>query len=246
MSGVADRGNREGHGWGAYFWPLVSFLLLVELGRRLPEGTDTYLLPIKVAVPGGLLVYYFARGHYPELRRYPFGVTGAVLDFAVGVAGAALWMAPYLLFESWRPEEPGFDAHQWGASLAPLVLFIRGLGYGIVTPFAEELLVRSWLIRYIDVFDRTGDFRDAPIGHYTLRSFIVVVVFFTFSHMPWEWPVAVAWVVATTLWLYYRKHLMSLVIVHAGSNLAILVFVILMNGSWTDADGNPLSLWFFV
>ena len=60
------------------------------------------------------------------------------------------------------------------------------------------------------------------------------------------WPVAVAWVVGTTLWLYYRKNLMSLVIVHAGSNLSILLFVVFGSGKWLDAEGFPIDLWFFV
>ena len=48
------------------------------------------------------------------------------------------------------------------------------------------------------------------------------------------------------LWFYYRKNLMSMVILHAGSNLTIFFVVITQTGKWLDADGNPLSLWFFV
>jgi len=221
-------------------------MLVVEIRRRVPEGFEPYLLPIQVAAPLGLLLFYYARGHYPELRRYPFGAAGIALDFAVGLVGASLWMAPYLFFASMRPDDPGFDPNQWGASLLPAVVILRGIGYGLVTPFMEELFLRSWLIRYVDVFDKPDDFRDVPIGRFRWPSLLVVVSYFTFSHVPWEWPVAVVWVVLTTLWLYYRKNLMSLVIVHAGSNLGILAFVILQSGRWLDADGNPLSLWFFV
>ena len=238
--------KRRDHGWGAYFLPLVSFMLAIELGRKLPDGFEPFVLPLQVAAPLGFLVFYYRRGHYPELRRYPFGAAGIALDFAVGLAGAALWMAPYLFFASLRPDDAGFDPNQWGASLAPLVLIVRGVGYGLVTPFMEELFVRSWLIRYIDVCNKPGDFRNVPIGRFRWPSFLVVVLYFTFSHVPWEWPVAVVWIVLTTLWLYYRKNLMSLVIVHAGSNLGILAFVILQSGKWLDEEGNPLSLWFFL
>ena len=48
-----------------------------------------------------------------------------------------------------------------------------------MTPFVEELFVRGWLARYADVFDRSDDFRDVPIGRYSLRSFATVVIFFT-------------------------------------------------------------------
>jgi CAAX prenyl protease-like protein len=221
-------------------------MVVVEIGRKLPDGFDAYVQPIQVAVPLGFLLYYYARGHYPELRRYPFGAAGIALDFGVGLAGAALWMAPYLCFAWLRPDDPGFDPNQWGASVAFLALTVRGIGFGLVTPFMEELFVRSWLMRYVDVYNKPVDFRDVPIGRFRWPSFLVIVIYFTFSHVPWEWPVAFAWVSLTTLWLYYRKNLMSLVIVHAGSNLGILAFVMLQSGKWLDEEGNPLSLWFFL
>jgi len=238
--------RREGHGWGAYFLPYVAFMLVVSLDDKLPETLRAVVLPLQAAVPLGFLLFYYHRGQYPELRSYPFGIRGFALDFAVGLAGAALWMAPYLWIDSIRPDEPGFDPTLWGASLVPLALFVRALGYGLVTPFMEELFVRSWLIRYADVCDTHDDFRDVPIGRFSWRSFVVVVVWFALSHLAWERPVAIAWVVLTTLWFYQRKNVMSLVIVHAGSNLGILAFVISQSGRWLDTNGNPISLWFFV
>jgi hypothetical protein len=239
-------GRSEGHGWGAYWLPYLVFMLVISVGEKLPDGLRAFALPLQLAVPLGFLLFYYRRGHYPELRGYPFGLKGFALDFGVGIAGAALWMAPYLWIDSMRPDEPGFDPALWGASLVPLALFVRAVGYGIVTPFMEELFVRSWLIRYIDVCDKRDDFRDIPIGRFRWRSFIVVTIWFVVSHVVWEWPVAMAWVILTTLWFYHRKNLMSLVIAHAGSNLGILAFVILQSGRWLDADGNPISLWFFV
>jgi len=221
-------------------------MLVVSLRGELPEAAGAYLLPLQVAAPLGFLLYYYRRGHYPELRTYPFGVAGIALDFAVGVAGAALWMAPYLCFESMRPDEAGFDPTLWGAALVPLALLVRALGYGIVTPVMEELFVRSWLLRYVDVCEKPTDFRDVPIGRFRWRSFAVVVIWFTLSHLAWERPVAIAWIVLTMLWFYYRKNLLSLVITHAGSNLGILAFVVLQSGRWLDAEGQPISLWFFV
>ena len=139
---------------------------------------------------GGLGVGIVAGG--PLFDRYPRRplFVGCML-----IAGAALWVAPYLYFESMRPADAGFDPNQWGASFAALVLIVRGVGYGLVTPFMEELFVRSWLIRYVDVYDKPDDFRDVPIGRFRWPSFLVVVFYFTFSHVSWEWPVAVVWIV---------------------------------------------------
>jgi CAAX prenyl protease-like protein len=239
--------ERKGHGWGAYFWPYVSFLLIVEIAGRLPAAAAPYLLPIKVAIPLGLIVGYYARGHYPELRGYRFSFGGVAQDVLVGVVGAAMWMAPYILSDSLRPDsENAFDPRQFGPSLAGLALALRAIGYGIATPFVEELFVRSWLMRYAEVFDRRVDFRDVPIAHFAWRSFAVVVVWFTFSHVSWEWPVALAWILLTQAWFHHRRHLASMVIVHASSNLSILAFVVLFSGVFLDGQGQPIDLWFFV
>jgi CAAX prenyl protease-like protein len=252
--------TREGHGWWPYLLPIFVFLALGEIAGRFPEAARPAFLPLKVLLPGGLFVFYLRRGYYPELRGYPTSLRGVTLDVLVGVAGAALWMAPYIAMLWAKPAfwtagwpewlQPGaddaFDPNQLGASLVGLTLGLRCLGYGVVTPFVEELFVRSWLLRYVDVFDKKVDFRDVPIARFSWRSFLAVVVFFTISHVPWEWPVAVLWIVGTQLWFYHRGHLASLVIVHAGSNLSIFFFVLAMSGRLVDGAGAPIDLWFFI
>jgi CAAX prenyl protease-like protein len=239
--------QRDGHGWGAYFWPYVSFLGIIELSRRFPDDYQPGFLLLKVAVPLGLLVWYFRRGAYPELRGHRWSWLGAAQDVAIGVLGAAIWMAPFIISDSLRPDSEGaFDPNQFGPSLAWFTLLVRAIGYGVATPFIEELFVRSWLHRYVEVFDQRRDFRDVPIGHYTRRSLAVVVVWFTVSHVPWEWPVAFAWILLTQLWFYHTRSLVSMVVVHATSNLSILAFVIAFSGWFTDGQGQPIALWFFV
>lgn len=239
--------ERKGHGWGAYFWPYLSFLFIIELSGRFPDEFAPYFLVLKVAVPLGLLVWYFRNGAYPELRQTTWNPGDILQDVTVGVAGAAIWMAPYILSDSLRPDAEGaFDPNQFGPSLSWLALSVRAVGYGVATPFIEELFVRSWLHRYIEVFDRRVDFRDVPIGQYSRRSLAIVLVWFTFSHVSWEWPVAVAWILLTQLWFYHRRNLASMVIVHAASNLSILAFVIAFSGTFLDGQGRPINLWFFV
>ena len=65
-------------------------------------------------------------------------------------------------------------------------------------------------------------------------------------HVPWEWAVAVPWVALTNLWFYRRRNLVSIMIVHGGTNAALLLLAVFGDGWFTDADGSPLSLWFFV
>jgi CAAX prenyl protease-like protein len=226
---------------------MFSFLLLVELGRRVPTPIKPLLAVASVAVPLAVLLWHAHRSGYPELRGLRWNARDLALDVGIGVLGAALWVAPYLWIPGARPEaDAAFDPQHLGASREWLALSLRAIGYCAVTPFVEELFVRSWLARYADVFDRPDDFRDVPIARYSLRSFATVVVFFTLSHQPWEWPVAVVWIVLTQLWFYRRRHLLPLVLVHAVSNLSIFLLVLIADGKLRDPDGSALSLWFFL
>ncbi len=226
--------------------PFFGFLLLVSFGANLSEATQPAWLVVKVAVPGGLFLWFALRGAYPELRGFRFSARGVAADVGIGLLGAAVWVAPYLVFDSLRPEPGGFDVELFGAGREWLALAVRGIGYALVTPFVEELFMRSWLLRYAEVFDRSTDFRDVPIAHFSWRSFTIVVLFFMASHLPWEWWVMSIWTVGTMLWFYHRKHIVSLIVVHAVTNAAILGFAAWGDGRFVDAEGAPISLWFFV
>ena len=238
--------DRRGHGWWPYWLPFFGFLLLVQAGGLFADAPGFFLF-LKVAVPLGLFLYFLSQGSYPELRDYPGGAGAVAADVGVGLLGAALWVAPPILIDAMRPEGPGFDPAILGASSVALVLSVRAVGYGLVTPFVEELFMRSWLLRYAEVFDGRRDFRDVPIAHFSWKSFAIVIGFFLLSHVWWwEYPLMLVWAVGTQLWFYHRGHLMPIVIVHAVTNLAILAFVIVADGHFLDATGAPISLWFLV
>lgn len=246
MSGAAAR--ERGHGWWPYVLPYVAFLGVVELGRRAPEDLAPWLLVLKPGIPAALMVYFLLRGAYPELRARRSGIGSRLSDVAVGLVLAALWMAPYIAFTGLRPDATdAFDPMQLGESMVPAVLGLRMLGYGLVTPFFEELFIRSFVMRYSEVYSSHGDFRDVPLAHFGWTSFIVTTVIFTLGHVPWEYWVAIPWVVLTNLWFYYRKDLYAVILVHATTNAAILLFVAWADGLLFDAQGGlGLSLWFFV
>src|SRR5262245_41870845 len=182
--------TRPGHGTWPDLPPIVSFLAVTEASRRAPESLAAAFAVAKVLVPLAVLLYHARRSGYPELRGLHWSAKDFALDVLVGLAGAALWVAPYLWIAAMRPEpDVAFDPGELGASREWLSLTIRLIGYAVVTPFAEELFVRGWLARYADVFDGREDFREVPIARYSLRSFLTVTLFFTVSHQPWEWPV---------------------------------------------------------
>lgn len=241
-------GAREGHGWWPYVLPYASFLLLSELGARLPEAADPVMLGVKPAIVLGMILWFRARGAYPEWRGAGarIGGIGGLMDVAVGLALTAVWVAPYLLFPSLRPD-PGsaFDPAMAGERWIPLIVGLRLFGYALVTPLFEELFIRSFVMRMADAWE-VRDFRDLPIARYSLRSMLVTVVIFTAGHVPWEWWVCVPWVVLTNLWFYHRKSLSAVMLVHGVTNAALLGLAVFGGGWLTDADGSPFSFWFFV
>jgi CAAX prenyl protease-like protein len=234
---------RTGHGWWPYVAPYLAFLGTVEVTGRMDDLAAVGLF-LKPAVPGLLMIYFARGGAYPELRGPSLDAGLRLLDVAVGMALAVLWVAPFVFVEAIRPEATPFDPKQLGTDAVALVLGLRMLGYGLVTPFFEEIFIRSFVMRYADVFQQRGDFRDIPLARFTRVSFVTSIVVFTMGHVPWEWWVAVPWVVLTNLWFYYRKDLYAVIVVHAATNASLLV------GAWLYGDrfggANPISLWLFV
>ena len=152
---MAESGQRAGQqgrssGWAPYWAPMVSFLLVVELSGRVPDQFAPIFLVLRVAAPLGFFAYFLRRGAYPELAGARWGAW-ALADVAVGLLGAALWIAPFLLWDALRPDEPGFDIELLGPRRRVVHPTLRFIGYAGVTPFVEELFVRSWLLRYVDV-----------------------------------------------------------------------------------------------
>ena len=118
--------RRPGHGWWPYLAPLFSFLALLELGRRAGPTYEPAFALASVLVPFAVLLYHAVRTGYPELRGLPPGVAGLAGDVAVGLAGAALWVAPYLFVAALRPApDADFDPALFGASREWLALSLR-------------------------------------------------------------------------------------------------------------------------
>ncbi|MBI1355534.1 MAG: CAAX prenyl protease-related protein [Acidobacteria bacterium] len=232
--------------WLPYFGPMVGFAAVLALGDYAPPSAALPLMAARVAVPAGLFLYFFSKGSYPELKQGRLG-SGAALDVALGIAVAALWMAPYLLFPGLRPGlDEAFDPAAAGEGSRMAMLALRLLGFAAVTPFVEELLVRSFLLRAADTYDTGQDFRELPIGRFAWRSFLVTVAWFTFTHSQWEWPVAFLTCVIYNLWLYRRKSIGALILTHAATNAALFGAVAWGSGKISDANGDFPNLWFFL
>ncbi len=240
---------RETHGWWPYALPYIAFLLMSEVGSRLPDAADPYVLVVKPGLVLGLMAWFWRNGAYPECRgvNARIGLVGGVQDILVGLALTVVWVVPFIFIPWIRPEPGGeFDPAMAGAELTGLILCARLFGYALVTPLFEELFIRSFVMRIADVWDSDRDFRDQPIARYTRLSMIVTVVVFCLGHIPWEWWVCVPWIVLSNLWFYHRKRLGAVMLVHAVTNAALLALAIWGGDLFQNSDGSAFSFWFFV
>ena len=226
--------------WLPYFAPMIAFALVLQAGEYLPPSAALASMTMRVLVPLAVFVYFLRLGSYPELKG--FSLTGWNLaDVAVGLGVAALWMTPYLLWPNLRPDDPSdaFNPAAAGEGLRTAMLALRFAGFVLVTPFIEELLVRSYLLREAEVYNSDQSFRSIPVGTFAWTGFLVTVVWFTFTHVQWEWPVAAATGVIYNLWLYQRRHIGALILTHAVTNAALFAAVL-----WADRTGR--DWWFFL
>ncbi len=242
--------------WVPYLVPYGVFLLINEIQAR-PIGRDSLLLwVLRVVVPLGLLLYYLRRGAFPELRSFRPTLAGVASDVLVGLAVTLLWVTPYVLGGLAGPA-PGhaFDPDRLGPGLRELVLGLRLAGFAGVTPFVEELFVRSFLVRASELasvsglrleIDERRDWREIPIGVFTRWSFLITLLYFTLSHSPWEWPVAAATGAVYNLWLMRRREIGALVVTHAVTNASLFALVVLGSGHLPGPGGVPLVLWYFL
>ena len=242
-------GGREDHGWWPYVIPYAAFLLASEVGARLPDAADPFVLLLKPGAILALIAWFWHRGAYPECRGEGarIGFLGGLQDILVGLALTAIWVAPFIVFPGLRPAPGGeFDPAMAGRELIGVMLCVRLFGYALVTPIFEELFIRSFVMRIADVWNGDRDFRDQPIAQYSRRSMIVTVVIFSLGHVPWEWWVCVPWIVLSNLWFYHRKRLGAVMLVHGATNATLLALAIWGGNLFQNPDGSPFSFWFFV
>ena len=76
----------------------------------------------------------------------------------------------------------------------------------------------------------------AQFTFWQCSHWMVTSIWFTFTHVDWEWIVAAPTGVLFNLWLYHRRHIGAPIVAHAAANASIWLVVVL----------GPVDLWIFL
>ncbi|MFV1967622.1 MAG: CAAX prenyl protease-related protein [Pirellulaceae bacterium] len=215
----------------AFVCPFVLYVVLTSIAARFPS---VYPLAYTFAVVVvGAAIFMLLRGQHILQRHWR--VAEAILFGFIGIAiwialsSARLEEALTASFPSWlRPQaRVAFDP------FAELPLFtaigfiaVRLFGLAVITPIAEELFWRGFLLRWLI----SPDWEEVPLGRFSLPSFVLVTLLFTSAHP--EWFAAAVYCALLNALLYWKKDLWSCVVAHGVSNLALGVYV-LSTGTWS-------------
>jgi uncharacterized protein len=186
--------------------------------------------PAKELLRDGVLIgaiFGFARRLVPTTAPYWLSSIG------LGLAVFVVWIAPDALIPGWRSQwlfQNSVTGHIGTsippAELTPLMLALRLGRAALLVPIIEELFWRGWLPRWL----QNSQFARIPLGQYTSFAFWTTAVLFGVEHGPF-WEVGLVCGIIYNWWMRRTRSLGDLMLVHAVTNLALSVYVI-VTGRW--------------
>ena len=237
---AAAPGHDEGprRPWDCCVWPLAVFLAAGVLeptaaggGLAATLGIPFSAYPLVYSLKLGATLLAVARVWRP-IRDWlgrpswwpPLVGAALVVPWIVLAAlerEAGLWPG--------APARAAFDpfaAFGAGSATAGGFLLVRGIGLVLVVPLVEELFLRGFLMRY--VIDE--DFWRVPFGTLTPTAAAACAAYAALSH-PAEAVAAVVWFATISGIAVATRRPIDCVLAHAGTNLALGVYVI-ATGAW--------------
>ena len=210
----------------AWVGPFVVFAAWLLLDKSLPLAN-----PAKEIVRDAVLLASIVGFSWKILPR---SAPHWLASVGLGVAVCAMWIAPDALFPAWRSHwlfQNSIVGHLQTsippAELTPVMLVLRTARAALLVPVIEELFWRGWLPRWL----QNTDFTKVPLGVYTTFAFWSTAVLFALEHGSY-WEVGLACGVIYNWWMRRTRSLGDLVVVHAVTNLALSVYVI-VGGRWS-------------
>lgn len=206
-----------------YVFPFVIYLVMGDLTRAVLPGFEGYHIYItyclRTIAVGYILIRY--RSLYTELSRWRLDGTPVL----IGAVIFLLWVGLEGVYPMFPYTGVHYDPTIFDTATFGFLILMRFAGSVLVAPLIEELFCRSFLMRYVVA----ARWQDIPVGTYTFGSFVIVTLFFGFSHFRWLPGILTAMLL--NMLLYRTKNLSSCVVAHATANLLLLVYVV-YTGEW--------------
>ena len=206
--------------WVPYVLPFGLFLALTSIESHLALESYPVFYAVKTALVGGVI--FALRGAFPEAKP---GGGGWVAATAVGTALLFVWIGvdahtPHFGFLGTRV---GFNPGRMIPSPTGVLLFlgVRFFGFVVVSPVAEELFYRGFLLRFITDMD---DFKRVPTGTFSVSALLISSGFFALSHP--EWLAAAIFALAMCGLLRWTKNFWTCILAHGVTNLLLGVYIL--------------------
>lgn len=215
-----------------YGLPYFAYVGIASLGgdRLSPEWG--YVL--KIMIVPGILIWAW-KWYVPVLGpKKPLG--SIVYGIVFGLIGLLVWcllMAPFVdgAAEPWTGT--GF--------------FLRLFSASLIVPVFEELFIRGYFFRTALQWDinrkkmamgaaltktlEHNNIKDVQPGAWSIMAIVISTIAFSAGHLPSEWLACVAYsILISVLWII-RKDLLSCMVAHGTTNLALAGYVY-YSGHW--------------
>ena len=201
---------------------MVAFGVCTALESYVPAAQFPAAYALKAVVVTACVLLF--RAPLSEIRVNAGVVAPSVL---IGLIVFVLWVGidrivPYQHLGSRTAFDPTplRGSPVWIAFLA-----VRFYGLVLMVPVIEEILWRSFFLRWV----RQSDFRRLAVGTFSATGLWLMVAGSALSHP--EWLVAAIASLVYAVWLRRTGNLFASIVAHATTNAALGVYV-LATGSW--------------
>jgi len=223
--------NAKKCGMIPYIVPFVLYLLFSQVAASYSEFYP-WLYIATVIMVSGATIYLLSGRHLfrPHINVVPGIIVGLVGIFIwILLSNSHLDEAVISLLPVWLQPDPRLGFNPFveidGPFFRWMFVLVRLLGLALLVPVVEEIFWRGFLLRWVI----SADWEEQPIGVFTLRSFLWIVMLFTLAHP--EWFAASIYCILLNILLYWKKDLWLCIVAHGTSNLVLGIYV-LLTGSW--------------
>lgn len=219
-----------------YFAPYLAYVGIASLLSNVMPIEINYVIRLLV-VPA--LLFWAWRWYVPMTGpKNPF--VSVLYGMVFGLAGLVVWVVLY------TPFAPA-NAQPWSNA----GFYLRLMSASLVVPVFEEIAMRGYIFRFALQWDMIrkdktlrksdqGSFfatldnttiAEVKPGAWNVPAVLISTVVFTLGHTVPEWPASVAYGILMSLVWIIRKDLLTCIIAHGTTNLALALYVY-YSGRW--------------